>query len=207
MSTASASPLLQTVTTTPTDYWNDSCSIEELTYGIEHGAVGATNQPPNRGHGAEEGRPPLARSHRPDHRGKPDLVGKRAYLEASRRDGRARRQAAGADLRAPPRQEGPVVDPNQPPDYRNAEAITQQAIYFNTLAPNMQVKAPVTAAGVKAIEEATYGGVSVNATVSFTVPQMVAVGEAIERGLKRREAASLDVSRMAPVHHDDRPPR
>ncbi|MCB0136039.1 MAG: transaldolase, partial [Caldilineaceae bacterium] len=40
-----ASPLLQTVSTTPTDYWNDSCSIEELTYAIGHGAVGATTNP------------------------------------------------------------------------------------------------------------------------------------------------------------------
>ena len=39
------SPLHQTVSTTKTDYWNDSCSVEELTYGIEHGAVGATTNP------------------------------------------------------------------------------------------------------------------------------------------------------------------
>ena len=28
--------------TTPTDYWNDSCSAEELRYAIDRGAVGAT---------------------------------------------------------------------------------------------------------------------------------------------------------------------
>ena len=39
------SPLHETVATTPTDYWNDSCSIEELTYAIENGAVGATSNP------------------------------------------------------------------------------------------------------------------------------------------------------------------
>ena len=39
------SPLHETVSTTATDYWNDSCSIEELTYAIEHGAVGATSNP------------------------------------------------------------------------------------------------------------------------------------------------------------------
>jgi transaldolase len=39
------SPLHQTVSTTATDYWNDSCSIEELTYAIERGAVGATSNP------------------------------------------------------------------------------------------------------------------------------------------------------------------
>ncbi|HOS53253.1 MAG TPA: transaldolase family protein, partial [Anaerolineaceae bacterium] len=39
------SKLHETVSTTPTDYWNDSCSIEELTYAVEHGAVGATTNP------------------------------------------------------------------------------------------------------------------------------------------------------------------
>ena len=29
----------------PTDYWNDSCSVEELTYAIANGAVGATSNP------------------------------------------------------------------------------------------------------------------------------------------------------------------
>src|ERR1700741_29557 len=31
--------------TTPTCLWNDSASIQELTYSIEHGAVGATCNP------------------------------------------------------------------------------------------------------------------------------------------------------------------
>src|SRR5258708_14265679 len=39
------SPLRLTAETTRTDYWNDSCSIEELTYAIENGAVGATSNP------------------------------------------------------------------------------------------------------------------------------------------------------------------
>ncbi len=37
--------LHQTVATTATDYWNDSCSVEELTYAIDNGAVGATTNP------------------------------------------------------------------------------------------------------------------------------------------------------------------
>lgn len=39
------SPLHETVSTTATDYWNDSCSLAELAYAIEHGAVGATSNP------------------------------------------------------------------------------------------------------------------------------------------------------------------
>ena len=86
-----------------------------------------------------------------------------------------------------------------PAFYRNSQAITEQAIHFHGLAPNMQVKAPVTKAGVAAIEEITYAGVSVNATVSFTVPQALAVAEAIERGLNRRLAEKKSIDDMAPV--------
>ena len=63
-----------------------------------------------------------------------------------------------------------------------------QAIRFSRLAPNMIVKIAATHAGIVAIEEATYRGISINATVSFTLPQAIAVAEAVERGLKRREA-------------------
>ena len=75
-----------------------------------------------------------------------------------------------------------------PSYFRNPEALVKQSCHFHSLAPNIQVKIPVTAAGVAAIEEVTYRGVTINATVCFTVPQAVAVAEAVERGLKRREA-------------------
>jgi hypothetical protein len=52
---------------------------------------------------------------------------------------------------------------------------------------------------MEAIEEATYRGVSVNVTVSFTVAQAVASAEAIERGLRRRDAEGLPTDRMGPV--------
>jgi transaldolase len=63
----------------------------------------------------------------------------------------------------------------------------------------MQVKLPATRAGIAAIEEATARGVSINATVSFTVPQALAVGAAVERGLERRAAAGEDIDSMSPV--------
>src|SRR5262249_28522968 len=61
------------------------------------------------------------------------------------------------------------------------------------------VKIPVTAAGIPAIEEASYRGISINATVSFTLPQVLAVAEAVERGLKRREAEGKPIDQMGPV--------
>ena len=44
-SLAYKSPLHKMTETTLTCLWNDSASIEELTYSIEHGAVGATCNP------------------------------------------------------------------------------------------------------------------------------------------------------------------
>jgi transaldolase len=49
------------------------------------------------------------------------------------------------------------------------------------------------------MEEATYRGISINATVSFTLPQAIAVAEAVERGLKRREKEGLEIATMGPV--------
>jgi transaldolase len=83
--------------------------------------------------------------------------------------------------------------------YRDAHAIVEQAVEFNQLAPNMIVKIPVTKEGIAAIEEATYYGISINATVCFTLPQCVAVAEAVERGLKRRELKGQDIKTMGPV--------
>jgi len=83
--------------------------------------------------------------------------------------------------------------------YRDPKAIVSQAEEFSRLAPNMIVKIPVTRAGITAIEEATYRGVSINATVCFTLPQCVAVAEAVERGLTRREREGKDIKTMGPV--------
>ena len=193
------SKLHQTVSTTSTDYWNDSCSIEELTYAVENGAVGATTNPTivvnvlkkemhlwiDRIHQLINDNPTWAES---------DVTWKLTEEMAVR----------GAGLLKPSfdrtkGKKGRLSIQTNPTFYRNAKEIAGHAIHFNMLAPNMQVKAPVTSAGIVAIEEATFNGVSINATVSFTVPQALAVGDAIERGLKRREAAGLPVETMSPV--------
>ena len=86
-----------------------------------------------------------------------------------------------------------------PRNFRDAKALADQAFEFSKIAKNIIVKIPVTSEAISAFEEATYRGVSLNATVSFSVAQTIAVAEAIERGLKRREAEGLDISQMGPV--------
>ncbi len=83
--------------------------------------------------------------------------------------------------------------------FRSKAALIEQAVHFSELAPNIIVKIPATSVGIAAMEEVTYRGVSVNATVSFTLPQALAVAEAVERGLKRREQEGKPIATMGPV--------
>lgn len=74
---------------------------------------------------------------------------------------------------------------------RDAAALVAQAERFASLATNIIVKIPATEAGIEAMEEAAFRGIAINATVSFTVAQALAVAEAIERGHARRRAQGL----------------
>lgn len=196
---ATSSPLLQTVSTTPTDYWNDSCSVQELTYAISHGAVGATTNPNIVLNVLKQ------EMHLWEDRIRAIIAENTTWTEEQVAWKLIEEMAVhGAGLLKPVFDKhngvkGRLSIQTNPMFYRNCEAIVAQARHFATLAPNMQVKMPVTAAGVEAIEESTYHGVNVNATVSFTVPQAVAVAEAVERGLQRRAAEGKDVSDMHPV--------
>jgi len=193
------SPLQKSITGFPTDYWNDSCALKELTYAIERGAVGATTNPTivldvlKQELDLWEKRIVQIIIENPDWN--EESVTWKLNEEMAVR---------GAELLFPVFQrengkKGRISIQTNPANYRNPTAITKQAIHFNTLAPNIQVKIPVTKAGISAIEEATFEGVNINATVCFTVPQAIAVAEAIERGLNRRSAAKKPVDNMTPV--------
>jgi transaldolase len=172
------SPLHQTVTTTATDYWNDSCSLEELAYAIEHGATGATSNPTIVGEVLQKEmglwRERIAELIAGHPRATEDEV---AWLLIEEMAVKASELLVG---------KGRLSIQTSPKLYRDADRLVEQGLHFAGLAPNMQVKVPATRAGVDAIEELTAHGVNVNATVCFTVPQALAVGAAVERGLERR---------------------
>ena len=199
--TASAykSPLHEMTQSTPTCLWNDSASVQELSYAMAHGAVGATCNPVivlgvlKNEIDAWKGRIqslikdlPLATEDEIAWQLVRDISVKAAALlkpifdEQHGKNGRLSIQ----------------TDPRL---FRNTQAIVEQAVEFNGLAPNMIVKIPVTQAGIPAIEEATYRGISVNATVCFTLSQCIAVAEAVECGLKRREREGKEIASMGPV--------
>jgi transaldolase len=199
LATSYKSPLFEMTQTTPTCLWNDSASLAELTYSIEHGAVGATCNPvivlevlKKESHIWNDRIRTLANEMSS---ATEEQIGWRLVEEISA----TRAQLLMPIFEKQKGKNGRLSIQTDPHYYRDSEALLDQALRFNALAANMLVKIPATQAGIIAIEEATYRGVSINATVCFTAPQCFAVAEAVERGLKRREKEGKDISAMGPV--------
>ena len=182
----------------PTQYWNDSCSIKELTYALERGATGATTNPV-----IVKGVLDSELDSYKDYIIK--LVAEHPHASEDEISWMIIEKMAidGAKLLEPlfdtDKGTGRISIQTNTKYFNNAKKLVEQALYFSGLAPNMHIKMPATAAGIEAFEEATYLGVSVNATVSFTATQALAVGEAVERGLARRAKEGLDNSKINPV--------
>jgi transaldolase len=193
------SPLHQMTQTTKTCLWNDSAAEAELTYAIDHGAVGATCNPVI---AVEVVKKELAYW--------TGRIKALAVERATATEGELawrvieEMSASRAAMLRPifethQGRNGRLSIQTDPRLFRDGPAILRQAIRFDALAPNMIVKIPATFAGIWAIEEATARGISINATVSFSVPQALAVAEAVERGLHRREREGGDISTMGSV--------
>ncbi|RKX71936.1 MAG: transaldolase, partial [Spirochaetes bacterium] len=136
--------------TTDTDYWNDSCSIQELESSIPNGAVGATTNPvivfnvlKNELHLWKDriieiaAQNPIADE---------DEVAWQLIEEMA---------VKGAEILKPVFEKekglkGRISIQTNAKYYRNAKAMAEQADRFDKLAENIQVKMPATEAGVRA---------------------------------------------------------
>lgn len=193
------SPMHEMAETTPTQFWNDNCSLTDLEFSIGHGAVGATTNPVIVGQVLEAEmkihKPVIQQLMREHPAASEDDIGWLLNEKMA---------CDGAKLLEPIFERtdgkcGHISIQTNTKYYRDTQRMVEQAIGFGRLAKNMMVKMPMTAQGVKAVEECTYHGVNVNATVSFTVSQAIAVAEAVERGMKRRAAEGKDNSHLFPV--------
>ena len=199
MQTLTDTPLGRTVAETATDIWNDSCNVDELAYAVEFGAVGATANPTI-----------VVDNWRAD----PSHWATRARVLAGENPTWSERDLAWGIVAEMSTRAAPLLMPafaasggragrlsiqTDPTLWRDTDALVEQATAFDGLAPNVVVKLPATRAGIAAMEEATYRGVSINATVSFGLPQALAAAEAVQRGLERRDAENRDTTRMGPV--------
>lgn len=189
--------LLEMTKMTNTRYWNDSCNLDELSYAMERGATGATTNPviATSVLGQDLKRyEEFIKDTVSSSTGTEDDIAwltleYMAILGAKKLE----------SIFDPKKGYGRISIQTNTKFFRNTEKLVEQAVHFHGLAKNIQVKMPATASGIKAFEDATYKGVSINATVSFSVSQAVAAAEAVERGLKRRTEEKLSNDGINPV--------
>lgn len=192
-------PLTIMANRTRTEFWNDSCDLEELDYAIRNGAVGATTNPVI----------VAAVLKKSFSKWEPEIKHYISTHPACTEDELAwavieKMGVKAATLLVPvfeasKGKKGRLSIQINPKYYGNKDLMVAQALHLNSIAPNLNIKLPATCAGMEAVEELTYHGVSVNATVSFTVSQAIAVAEAIERGLQRREKEEKQTEQMSPM--------
>jgi transaldolase len=180
------------------EFWNDSCSLSELRDAVDHGATGATSNPVIV-FGVVKGDPKtwtpvLDGIVRANETATEDEIAWK-LIEEMGRQAAAILQPVHARTNG---RQGFLSMQVSPKFYANADRMVEHGRSLAALAPNIAIKVPSTAAGVRAAEELVALGINVNATVSFTVSQAVAVAEAFERGLDRAQGNGADMSRLHP---------
>ena len=171
---------------TATSWWHDSGDPDQLRRALAHGATGVTTNPvlAYRALGSSAG----LRAHAVQALHGDLKPGARAEALT----GSVARNAAQMLQSVYEHTEGKQgyvcaqVDPAKAAD---REAMLGMANRFHAWAPNIAVKLPVTAAGLDVLEECAAEGITITATVSFTVPQVIAIAERYHRGLTRARQA------------------
>ena len=184
--------------TTPTCLWNDSASIQELTYSLSPRCRWRHLQSRHRSRCVEKRNVRLEGPHsEPPCRAPPEPPKQKSVGKSfGKCPSRVRLSCVPSSIPMAAGMAGSLSKTatlSRPPSNRRPGRGVQSPC------PQHDRQVPVTHAGISAIEEATYRGISINATVSFTLSQCIAVAEAVERGLKRREKEGNETSSMGPV--------
>jgi transaldolase len=178
------------VENTPTQWWHDSADPFEVDLGLQRGAVGVTTNPVLASAAFKKNRElwrpsierTLARNLPPEQ--KAEVLTEIAVKSAAERllptfeasDGRS----------------GFVCAQVNPVRAGDRECMLPMAKRFHAWAPNIAVKLPATAAGLDVLEECIAEGITTAATVSFTVPQAIAIAERHRAGMARAKAAGIE---------------
>jgi len=180
------------------DFWNDSCAVPELQDAVDHGATGATSNPVI-AFAAVKADPATW---------VPVLDGLIAERKTATEE-----EVAWALLEEVGRRAAAVLAPVHertrgtkgflsmqvnPKLYRDARRMAEHGRALAGVARNVAIKVPALPAGIEAGQELIAAGINVNATVSFTLPQVLHTAQAFERALDRARAAGLEMDRMHP---------
>ena len=180
------------------EFWNDSCAQKELSEAVRNGASGATSNPVIV-FTAVKSEPAtwlpevdrlVAEMPEADEE---EIawaliaeVGRRAaaLLEPVYRETRGRKGFLSMQV--------------SPRLYRSARRMTDHGKSLASIAPNVAIKVPAVPAGIQAGAALVEEGINVNATVSFTLSQAVAVAVAFEGAIDRALARGVEPQRLHP---------
>lgn len=189
---------MRTMTALGADWWNDSGVPSELGEAVALGAVGGTSNPVIVSQAAKANPqlclPIIERLLIENPTAIEDDIAWKLIHEL----GRASAKQLLPVYEATKGGKGFLSMQVNPKFYPNRDLMVAQAVELSRLAPNIAIKAPATDVGIAAMEEMTARGVRVNATVSFSVAQALAVSDAFARGLKRAKTAGLNADAIRP---------
>jgi transaldolase len=174
---------------TATKWWHDSADSAELDRGLERGAIGVTTNPvlsaaalvKNRALWAAEIDEVLSR--KPAGEEKAEALMRIPVTKAAQKLMPEFERSQGAS--------GLVCAQVNPLRAGDRDCMYAMARRFHAWSPNIAVKLPATGAGLDVLENCVAEGITVTATVSFTVPQVVAIAERHRAGAKRARAAGI----------------
>jgi transaldolase len=168
---------------TPTKWWHDSADAAELDLAIERGAIGATTNP-LLSHAA-------LRSCRSLWAADIDAVLERKLPPEQQAEALMRIAVSRTASKLSDRS-GYVCAQVNPLRAADRECMLPMARRLYAWAPNIAVKLPATAAGLDVLEECVAEGVTVTATVSFTLPQVLAIAERHRAGSARARQNGIE---------------
>ena len=159
------SPFLYMKKNSPTVLWNDSADPKELKDALSWGIVGATCNPvialtalkADKEHWSAR----IKEYSKSNPTATDDQIGWAMVKELSI----SAAKLLESEFEKQNGRNGRLSIQTDPRNFRDTKALASQAVEFATLAKNMIVKIPVTTQAIAAFEEATYQGVSINATV------------------------------------------
>ncbi len=182
---------------TKTVWWHDSAEPGELELGMGRGAIGATTNPflanlalsENRDAWAEEIGDVLSENAEPEV--KAERLMCIAITHAARQLGPQYEKSAG--------RAGYVCAQVNPARAADRECMLSMARRYHTWAPNIAVKLPATAAGLDVLEDCTAEGITATLTISYTVPQVIAIAERHRQGIERAKQNGIEPGRCFAV--------
>jgi transaldolase len=177
------------ISNTKTVLWHDSADPRDLRQGLDRGAAGVTTNPfltsvallQNRGKWAPEAQSIASKNLAAESKAEelmrmviaPAASMYRAIYDRS--NGKA----------------GYVCAQLNPSRAGERETMMAMARRFHAWAPNIAVKLPAVAAGLDVMEDCIAEGISVAATISFTVPQVIAIAERCRAGRQRADRKGI----------------